>query len=220
MRAFLKIYSVRTTMGLLGALKLQWDLAGPLTKSHNTIHLKPQVSHESFSYTLNVRDSKLPSWQLFDLLLNSWDRISSGSEHFTHMNSLIPHEFYRPCLCVSVCVLVAQSYPTLCDPMDCSPPASSVRGILQAGMGCHFLQGIFPSQGSNPHLLHCRWILYHLNHQGSIYVYIYIYIHIYIYTYIYVYIYTYIHTYIHICFIYIICLFILYIFYIINSNNI
>ena len=29
-------------------------------------------------------------------------------------------------------VLVAQSYPTLCDPMDCSPPGSSVHGILQA----------------------------------------------------------------------------------------
>ena len=28
-------------------------------------------------------------------------------------------------------------------------------------MGCHFLlQGIFPTQGSNPHLLHCRWILH------------------------------------------------------------
>ena len=25
-----------------------------------------------------------------------------------------------------------QSYPTLCDPMDCSPPASSVHGVLQA----------------------------------------------------------------------------------------
>ena len=25
-----------------------------------------------------------------------------------------------------------QSYPTLCDPMDCSPPGSSVHGILQA----------------------------------------------------------------------------------------
>ena len=27
---------------------------------------------------------------------------------------------------------VTQSYPTLCDPMDCSPPGSSVHGILQA----------------------------------------------------------------------------------------
>ena len=29
-------------------------------------------------------------------------------------------------------VLVAQSFPTLCNPMDCSPPGSSVHGILQA----------------------------------------------------------------------------------------
>ena len=33
----------------------------------------------------------------------------------------------NPCLSV-----VAQSCPTLCDPMDCSPPDSSVHGILQA----------------------------------------------------------------------------------------
>ena len=36
------------------------------------------------------------------------------------------------------------------------------------GVGCHFLlQGIFLTQESNPGLLHCRWILYHLSHQGS-----------------------------------------------------
>ena len=39
------------------------------------------------------------------------------------------------------------------------------------GVGCHFLlQGILLTQGSNPHLLcllHCRWNLYPLNHQGS-----------------------------------------------------
>ena len=36
------------------------------------------------------------------------------------------------------------------------------------GVGCHFLlQGIFPTQGSNTGLLHCRWILYHLSHQKS-----------------------------------------------------
>ena len=37
--------------------------------------------------------------------------------------------------------LVAQSCPTLCDPMDCSLPGFSVHGILQArtGVGCHFL---------------------------------------------------------------------------------
>ena len=36
------------------------------------------------------------------------------------------------------------------------------------GGGCHFLlQGIFPTQGSNLGLLHCRWILYWLSYQGS-----------------------------------------------------
>ena len=35
-------------------------------------------------------------------------------------------------------------------------------------MDCHsLLQGIFLTQGSNPSLLHSRWILYHLSHQGS-----------------------------------------------------
>ena len=36
------------------------------------------------------------------------------------------------------------------------------------GVGCHFLlQGIFPTQGSNLGLLHCRQTLYRLSHQGS-----------------------------------------------------
>ena len=36
------------------------------------------------------------------------------------------------------------------------------------GVGCHFLlQGIFPTQGSNPGLLHCRQTLYRLSHQGT-----------------------------------------------------
>ena len=35
-------------------------------------------------------------------------------------------------------------------------------------VGCHsLLQGIFPTQVSNPGLLHCRWILYRLSHQGT-----------------------------------------------------
>ena len=64
-----------------------------------------------------------------------------------------------------------QSCPTLWDPMDCSPPGFSVHGDSpgnNTGVGCCvLLQGIFPTQGSNPGLPHCRWILYHLSHQGS-----------------------------------------------------
>ena len=59
--------------------------------------------------------------------------------------------------------LVTQSCPTLCDLMDCSAPGSSVLGDSpgkNTGEGCHALhQGIFPIQGSNPDLPHCRQIL-------------------------------------------------------------
>ena len=66
-------------------------------------------------------------------------------------------------------VFVTPSCPTLCDPMDCSPPGSSVHRLLQAkntGVGGHSLcQRIFPTQGLNPGLLHCRQFLYRLSHQ-------------------------------------------------------
>ena len=62
-------------------------------------------------------------------------------------------------------VTLTQSCLTLCDPMDCSPPGSSVHGIFQARM----LEwvAIPSSRGSNLGLLHCQQILYHLSYQGS-----------------------------------------------------
>ena len=72
--------------------------------------------------------------------------------------------------CAVLC-LVAQLCATLCDAMDYSLPGSSVHGDSpgkNTGIGCYALQqGIFPTQGSNPGLPHCRQILYHLSHQGS-----------------------------------------------------
>ena len=60
--------------------------------------------------------------------------------------------------------------PTLCDPMDCSPPGSSVHRDFpgkNTGVDCHaLLKGIFPTQGSNPGLPHCRRIHCWLSHQG------------------------------------------------------
>ena len=51
----------------------------------------------------------------------------------------------------------AQLCPTTCNPMDCSPPGSSVHGDSpgkNTGVGHHFLlQGIFPAQGSKLHLV-------------------------------------------------------------------
>ena len=50
---------------------------------------------------------------------------------------------------------------------------AEVHGILQARIlewvAISLLQGIFPTQGSNPSLSHCKQILYHLSHQGRLY---------------------------------------------------
>ena len=68
-------------------------------------------------------------------------------------------------------VLVTLSRLILCDPMDYSPPGSSVCWILQASI---LRWVVVPfSMGSSqpriePGLLHCRQILYHLSHQGSL----------------------------------------------------
>ena len=93
---------------------------------------------------------------------------------------------------VCVCVNCSNGL-TLCDPMNYSPPSAVIHGVAKSwtrperliwsdlkllcpwdfpgkntGMGCHFLlQGIFPTQGLNPGLLHFRHILNHLSHQGS-----------------------------------------------------
>ena len=88
------------------------------------------------------------------------------------MQTLICSMWDLLCVC-----LVTQSCLTLCDPMNCSLPGSAIRGILQARIlewvampfsrGYSLLRGIFPTLGSNPGLLHCWQILYHLSHQES-----------------------------------------------------
>jgi len=60
-------------------------------------------------------------------------------------------------------VLVAQLYLTLCDPMECSPPSSSVHGILQARIlewvAIHF-PGNLSNPGIEPRSLELQQILY------------------------------------------------------------
>ena len=69
---------------------------------------------------------------------------------------------------------VTQSCPTLCDPVDCSPPDSSVHGILQAKVLQEYWSGLpFPSPGDlpdpgiKPRSPNCRQMLSALSHQGS-----------------------------------------------------
>ena len=77
----------------------------------------------------------------------------------------------RSITCAVLC-LVAQSCPTPLDPMNCSPPGSSVQWDFpgrNTEVDCNTpLQGICPTQGSNLGLPHCRRIPYQLSCQGSL----------------------------------------------------
>ena len=94
-----------------------------------------------------------------------WKVLEGGN--FSIRSQLYPSHNLWPQVLKSHAQLLSQVQ--LCDPMNCSLPGCSVHGISQATIllwGWHFLlQGIFPTQGSNPwllpHILHCRWILYH-----------------------------------------------------------
>ena len=98
----------------------------------------------------------------------SQTQLSDSTTAKAHV-SLLPYRI--------LCVLVTQSCPTLCDPMDWSP--LSMKPSVQAPLSMKFSRqeywsglpfpfpGIFPTRGSNLGFLPCRQILYHLSHQGS-----------------------------------------------------
>ena len=110
----------------------------------------------------------LPLW-LRPLSSHAWFITSLlNSSTFSTLDSILAF------LHIIIMCLVTQSYSTLWGQMDCSPGSSVHEDSpgKNTGVGCHaLLQGIFPTQGSNPGLPHCRQILYHLSHQGSPYTY-------------------------------------------------
>ena len=69
--------------------------------------------------------------------------------------------------CNKVKVLVAQLCPTLCNPIDWNSPRNSPGQNTEVG-SLSLLQGIFPTQGLNPGLQHCRRILYQLSHKEAL----------------------------------------------------
>ena len=96
-------------------------------------------------------------------------------QHLLHCRRILHDWATREALIiifVNVNVLVTQSCLTFCDPMDCSPPGSSVCRWNSPGKNTGvdhlaLLQGIFLTQRLNPSLRHCRQILYHLSHEES-----------------------------------------------------
>ena len=99
--------------------------------------------------------------------LNYFPDCDTHTHTYTHTHYTILyytiHTYYTICVC-------AQSCLALCNLRDCSPPGSSVHGILQARIMEWVpipFSRIFLTQGSNPSLLHCRQILHSLSHHGS-----------------------------------------------------
>jgi len=92
-----------------------------------------------------------------------WDNFPSSWDVFWKF-----HEWAFIGVCA--CVKLLQSCPTLCNPVDCSLAGSSVHGILQARIlewvAISSSRGIFPTQGSNPHLLHWQMDSLSLGHLG------------------------------------------------------
>ena len=115
--------------------------------------------------------SKEKSWIRCRVELWQWESIPMTKSKFNIGELKLRFSTGRLNLCVEKESEVAQSCPTLCDPLDCSLPGSSLPGIFQARVtrvGCHFLlQGIFPTQGSNPGLPHCRQMLYCLKSESK-----------------------------------------------------
>ena len=70
---------------------------------------------------------------------------------------------------------VTQWCPTSCDPMDCSPPSSSVHGDSpgkNTGVGCHALLSGSSQPRDSTQVSHIAgrffFFFYHLSHQGSL----------------------------------------------------
>ena len=100
-----------------------------------------------------------------------WRKSLTVIKRYYWRKGWMPMTTISPSIFLCVLCLVTQSCLMLCNPMDSSLPGSSVHGDSpgkNTEVGCHaLLQGIFPTQGSNPGLPHCRQILYCLSHQGS-----------------------------------------------------
>ena len=94
--------------------------------------------------------------------------LDPGKAAFMNFRTTSAFEFQSLVSEVEVEVFFAQLCPPLCDPMDRSLCPWDSLG-KNTGVRSHaFLQGIFPTQGLNPGLLHYRQILHHLSYQVKV----------------------------------------------------
>ena len=97
-----------------------------------------------------------PAPELLNQELWRWEpgicihKFTSRFQGIQRLRTTAWEDYFQPC----VLCLVAQSWPTLCNAMDCSPPGFSVHGDSpgkNTGVGCHaLLQGNLPNPGIKP----------------------------------------------------------------------
>ena len=86
--------------------------------------------------------------------------------HLGHSPLLLRKAHVCVCVCARTRARVSRSVGSNCLYARLLCPWNPLG--KSTGVGCHFLlQRIFPTQGSNLGLLHCKRILYHLSHQGN-----------------------------------------------------
>ena len=119
--------------------------------------------------SLNLCESDVESL-LRSLKMHSFLKLMFTEHLFFFYQITIPA--CPPCEVKSVEKLVAQSCPTLCNPMDCSPPDSSVHGILQARIlewvAIPFFKESSQTRDRTRVFCIAGKILYHLSHLGGI----------------------------------------------------
>ena len=140
-----------------------------LWKSENKGSGKPYIKSLTFAVICHKVYQIYWLWDPFIpfiLPISIYDRQKNGAPK-SHSNP--PSFDYVTSFCI-LClkVKVTQSCPT-----HCNPKGYTVHGILQARIlklgSLSLLQGIFPTQGSNPGLPHYRQILYQLSSQENLY---------------------------------------------------
>ena len=120
-----------------------------------------------------VSNPCLLHWQVDSLMVSHQGSPATGLLprcKMKEINILLFHQTEEVTCRVAAAAKSLQSCPTLCDPIDSSPPGSCPWDSpgKNTGVGCHvFLQGIFPTQGSNLCLLHWQVDSLTLSHQGS-----------------------------------------------------
>ena len=125
--------------------------------------LQVLMDHCNYFDTVTTKSHKNKNFHFFHYLNLTWNHFWQR-EKFNLCSTKDSERLLRSAQLLSHVQLFAT-------PWTVAPPGFSVHGDCpgkNTGVGSHSLrQGIFPNQGSNSGLLHCRQSLYHLNHQGS-----------------------------------------------------